>query len=88
MRHTDPKYYYFLSFQLWNLHYPNLKSKNAFSASLVFIFFLNIYRETSVFITFNILFHNNTVSITRHGILNFLLPCHMEIVPDADAGTV
>ena len=59
-RHTDPECYYFPSFPLWNLHYPNLRSKNAFSASLVFIFFLNISRETSVFITSNILFHNNT----------------------------
>ena len=43
-----------------NLHYPNLRSKNSFSASLVFIFFLNTPRETSVFITSNIKFHNNT----------------------------
>ena len=55
------KCYYFLSLQLWYLHNPNRKSNNVLSASLVLIFFFNISRKTSLLITFNIIFHNNTL---------------------------
>ena len=67
------KCYYFLSLQLLYLHNPNRKSKNVLSSSLVLIFFFNISRKTSLLITFNIIFHNNTLwYLKRFTILSYI----------------